>query len=173
MYAKRSVAAVHYEDGLAVRRDVGEDGFAPGGSAPGDGARPGVNREERVVPRCRRVDALAVRRKIERIGKWPYGNARNDLELHEIDNGHVAVGGGDVSREMQVRPKERWSMLAEQQHNPADSQRGEQEVDAEVFEPVHNIRLSLCGGTIYRAPSRFIVAAAWDLPRLSSWRWAS
>src|SRR6266576_399649 len=73
----------------------------------------------------------------------PDRNARNGLELHEIDNGHVAVGGGDVSGEMQVRPKERWSMLAEQQDDPADSQRHHQRVNTEVLGPVHDIRLSL------------------------------
>src|SRR5207302_3470656 len=78
----------------------------------------------------------------------PDRNARNGLELHEIDNGHVAVGGGDVSGEMQVRPKERWSMLAEQQDDPADSQRGEQETDAEVFGPDHKHRLKLYRGKI-------------------------
>src|SRR6266550_4535818 len=69
--------------------------------------------------------------------------ARDRASIARSVSFHVAVGGGDVSLEMQVRPKERWSMLAEQQHNPADSQRGEQEVDAEVFGSVHNIRLSL------------------------------
>src|SRR6267143_5804798 len=179
MNAKRAVAAIHDEDGLAVRRDVGEDGFAPGRCARDDGARFSVNREEGVVPRSCYIDVAAVGRKIEGVGKRPHGDARGDLidagiedpdvaagcahaenlgagrmlahsgkaradgdagdgcELHEIEDGDAAVRGGDVGGEMQVRAQEGGAMLAEKQDNPADGQRGEQEVDAKVLGAVH------------------------------------
>src|SRR5260370_4968629 len=64
-------------------------------------------------------------------------DARNRLELHQIDDGDVAVPGGDVRGEMQVRPKERRAMLAKKQHNPAYRQNGKQEVNAKVLWAIH------------------------------------
>ena len=87
MNAKRAVAPVHHQDGLAIRGDVRQDGFAPGHGAPDDGPRFNVNRQERVVPRCRRVDAVPFRRKIKRVGKWPHGNAGSDPPCEVIGAG--------------------------------------------------------------------------------------
>src|SRR5713226_10698568 len=64
-------------------------------------------------------------------------DARNRFELHQIDDGDVAAPGGDVSGEMQARPKERRAMLAQKQHNPADRQNGKQEVNAKVLWAIH------------------------------------
>src|SRR5258708_7868059 len=71
----------------------------PGRSTRDDGARSNVNRHQRVVPGRRGVDAVAVRRKVERIGKWPHGDPRGDLPCEVIgaciEDPHVAAGAAD------------------------------------------------------------------------------
>src|SRR2546430_17016029 len=85
MDAQRPLAAIHDQYGLSVRRCTREHGFAPGRRAPNDGPRFNVNRDERIISGCRRVDAVAVRREIQPGGKRPYLDSRYHLPSGVID----------------------------------------------------------------------------------------
>jgi hypothetical protein len=59
------------------------------------------------------------------------------VERDEIDDGDVAVDGGDVGVEVQAGAEEGGAMLAEENDGGEDEEDGEDEVGAEVFAMGH------------------------------------
>ena len=64
-------------------------------------------------------------------------NFLDGVERDEIDDGDVAIDGGDVGVEMQAGAEKRGAMLAEEDDGGEDEQDGEDEIGAEVFAMGH------------------------------------
>jgi hypothetical protein len=61
-----------------------------------------------------------------------HGDARHDLQLHEIHDGNAPVGRADVGAQMQIGPQERWPVLPQQHDQSANAQHHGQEVHTKV-----------------------------------------
>ncbi|OLB22062.1 MAG: hypothetical protein AUH16_00775 [Acidobacteria bacterium 13_2_20CM_57_7] len=96
----RAVAPIHHQHGITVRSSSREDGLASRRRPTKDGARFNVNRNERVHSRRRRVNAIAVWRKIQCVGKRPHRDSRGHLPHGMIrawiEDPHVAARRADT-----------------------------------------------------------------------------
>ena len=68
---------------------------------------------------------------------WADGEAGDGLEFDEVDDGDIAVSGGDVGGEVEVRAEEGGAMVAQKDDDGSEGQGGEQEVETKVSGAAH------------------------------------